>query len=104
MPLRVFLSFAALVLCIGCGKDNSPRATKAAVDTNVGVSAVASEAAVATALEQLTQALRKFSVEQRRVPVSLNELVAAGYIPSLPQPPPGKVFEIDSKNLKVVVK
>ena len=104
MPFRVFLSFAALVLCIGCGKSNSPPATKAAVDANGGSPAVGPEAGVAAALEQLTQALRKFSVEQRRVPVSLNELIAAGYIPNMPQPPPGKVFGIDPKNLKVIVK
>ena len=67
-------------------------------------SALASESGLAGILAELTQALRKFSVEQRRVPASLNELVAAGYIQNLPQPPPGKAFGIDPKDLQVILK
>ena len=63
-----------------------------------------SEAGLAGVLAELTQALRKFSVEKRQVPASLNELVGAGYIKNLPQPPSGKSFAIDSKNLQVIVK
>ena len=88
---------------IGCGKNSAPPPAAYAA-TNAGTSAVASEAGLAPVLAELTQALRKFSVEQRRVPASLNELVAAGYIKNLPQPPPGKAFKIDSKNVQVIVK
>jgi hypothetical protein len=106
MPRFLILSWAVSFLCVGCGK-TSPSATAPAA-TNAGTSAVApgSEADLANTLAELTQALRKFSVEKRQVPASLNELVAAGYIKSLPQPPPGKAFAIDSnpKNLQVIVK
>jgi hypothetical protein len=54
-------------------------------------------------LDQLTQLLRRFSVEHRRVPQSLNEVVAAGYLAALPPAPPGKQFAIDGKHLQVVL-
>src|SRR5580700_10470841 len=37
-------------------------------------------------LVQLTQVLRRFSVEHRRVPQSLSELTGAGYLSALPPP------------------
>ena len=51
-------------------------------------------------LAQLTQAVRRYGVEQRRAPKSLEELVAQGYLPALPEAPAGKKFAI-SKNLEV---
>ena len=54
-------------------------------------------------LAQLTQALRKFSMEQRRVPKSFSEVVAAGYVQGMPPAPPGKQFAIDPKHLEVIV-
>lgn len=57
----------------------------------------------AAALASLTQALRKFSVEQRRVPSSLSEVVAAGYIKNMPPAPPGKKFAISPRRLEVVL-
>jgi hypothetical protein len=48
--------------------------------------------------------LRKFSAEQRRVPASLDELVAAGYLQNVPSLPSGKEFGIDPKNLQVILK
>lgn len=103
MPRVLFLTCAVLWLCNGCGKSPSP-SPSASGATNAAASAVASEAELANVLAELTQALRKFSVEKRQVPTSLNELVAAGYIKNLPQAPPGKAFGIDSKNLQVIVK
>jgi hypothetical protein len=60
--------------------------------------------AMTAVLEELTQALRKYSAERRRVPASLNELVAAGYIQNLPPPPAGQAFAIDAKNVRVILK
>lgn len=57
----------------------------------------------AAKLDQLTQVLRRFSVEHRRVPQSLNEVVAAGYLTGLPPAPPGKQFAIDGKHVQVVL-
>ncbi len=103
MPRLLFLTCVVSFLCFGCGKSASPPAAAPSV-ANTGPSAVAPEADLANVLAELTQALRKFSVEKRQVPASLNEVVAAGYIQNMPQPPPGKTFAIDSKNLKVIVK
>ncbi|MBI2949784.1 MAG: hypothetical protein HYY23_19305 [Verrucomicrobia bacterium] len=58
------------------------------------------EAQIAAVLNELTQAVRKYSVEQRRVPKSLEEVVASGYWGRIPQAPSGKRFAID-KNLQV---
>ncbi len=103
MPLLLLMTCLVLLSCLGCGKTSSKSAAASGA-TNAGSSAAVSAATLATVLEELTQALRKFGVEQRRVPASLNELVTAGYIQKVPQPPPGKAFAIDPKNLRVVVK
>ncbi len=103
MPRFLFLTSVVSLLCVGCNKSASPPAAAAAT-TNAEPSAVASEADLANVLAELTQELRKFSVEKRQVPASLNEVVAAGYIQNMPQPPSGKAFGIDPKNLKVIVK
>ena len=63
-------------------------------------SPAANEVQIAAILGQLTQAVRQYSVEQRRVPKSLDELVTGGYLARLPQAPTGKKFAID-KNLQV---
>lgn len=95
MHRRVFCGLGLSLLLTGCGKTgSSPRADSAA----------ASEAELANVLTELTQALRKYSAEKRQVPSSLNELVAAGYLRKLPNPPPGKAFSIDLKTLQVIVK
>ena len=53
-------------------------------------------------LAALTQAVRKYGLERQRAPKTLEELVAAGYLASVPSAPVGKRFLID-KNLQVVV-
>ena len=62
--------------------------------------AATDEAQIAAVLNELTQAVRKFGVEQRRVPKSLEEVAARGYLSSVPPAPAGKKFVID-KNLQV---
>ena len=54
-------------------------------------------------LGRLTEAVRRFSMENRRVPTSLSEVVAAGYVNGLPQAPYGKKFAIDPKQVQVVL-
>ena len=54
-------------------------------------------------LDQLTQVLRKFSVENRRVPASLDEVVAAGYLKVMPPAPAGKKFAIEPKKVQVIL-
>jgi hypothetical protein len=69
--------------------------------TPVTVTAVGSDPG--PMLAQLTQVLRRFSVERRQVPKSLDELVAGGYLTALPAAPAGKQLAIDPKHLAVVL-
>ena len=61
----------------------------------------ADQAQLAATLQELTQAARRYGVEQRRAPRSMEELVSKGYVTSIPQPPPGKKFAIDKEKLQV---
>jgi hypothetical protein len=74
---------------------NGPRTVPVTVPENTDAAAK---------LDLLTQLVRRFSVEHRQVPQSLNELVAAGYLAALPPAPPGKQFAIDGKHVQVVLK
>ena len=51
-------------------------------------------------IEQLTQAVRKYAVEQHRTPTNLEELVASGRLAAIPEAPAGKKYAIN-KNLQV---
>ena len=121
MSSRVVLPLLLAVLLTCCGK--SPRISQpnpaSAVEPSQGekteavpgtakpaVGATlsnASEAALNAALGELTQALRKYSFEHQRLPKTLNEVVAAGYVKNMPQAPSGKRFEIDPKTVQVVL-
>lgn len=48
-------------------------------------------------LASLTDAVRKYSVEKRRVPADLNEVITAGYLQGVPPAPAGKKFAINSR-------
>jgi hypothetical protein len=61
------------------------------------------QASMEVVLEQLTQALRKYSFEHKRLPGSFGEVAAAGYVKPMPQAPPGKKFAIDARNVRVVL-
>ena len=54
-------------------------------------------------LADLTQALKKYSFENKRMPRSFSEVIAAGYVQPVPQAPPGKKFEIDPKTKHVAL-
>ena len=73
---------------------NSPPPQPIVVDPNADTAVV---------LSQLTQALRKYSFEHRHVPKTLSEVIAAGYVTTVPQPPPGKQFAVDVKKNEVVL-
>jgi hypothetical protein len=55
-------------------------------------------------LVRLSRALRTFVETEKHVPKSLEELVAAGTIASLPAPPAGRKFVIDDVALDVKLK
>jgi competence protein ComGC len=88
------------VLWIGCGKSDSSRQNSRAATNSVGATGANSEAQIATELAGLTQKVRRYGMEQQRAPKSLDELVAAGYLKEVPQPPDNKKFAIN-KNLEV---
>jgi hypothetical protein len=96
--LPAFFLACFLALVIGCGKPktSSPQQTA----SPRGAEGVSTADQVATVLTELTQLVRKYSVEQRKAPKSLDELVAKGYLGSVPQAPNGKRFAIN-KNLQV---
>lgn len=53
-------------------------------------------------LSQLTQVVRRYGMEQRRVPKGFEELVAAGYLERVPEAPGGKRFAIN-KSMQVIL-
>ena len=104
-----------LAALMGCGKQQASSSSAAQPTTDRVVPKVESSAAkpqvdalattadavqIAAVLNELTQAVRKCAVEQRRAPKNLEELVANGYLSSIPPAPAGKKFAID-KNLQV---
>ena len=133
MTRRLILASAIAVLPFGCGKrsETSPSAPAsgahagqsdtAASASGQSVAADGSEKAatdptptalarsdlsgaqLSAALAELTQALRKYSFEHRRLPKTFSEVIAAGYVNNMPSAPPGKKFEIDSKTVQVVL-
>jgi hypothetical protein len=99
MPGRL-LTACLLSLLIGCGKPPATAPSAAASQTNAPATAATDEAQLAAVLGELTQAVRKFGVEQRRAPKTLEEVAAAGYLSRIPEAPSGKKFAI-SKELQV---
>jgi competence protein ComGC len=54
-------------------------------------------------LNALTQAVRKYSFDRRRVPASFEEVISAGYVKSLPPAPPGKKYAINPKTVSAIL-
>jgi hypothetical protein len=116
IPMSPRLIMACLLATlVGCGqqKASSPSSAQPTADgvvpkTELSVAkpqvdateAASNEAQIAAVLNELTQAVRKCAVEQRRAPKNLEELVANGYLSRVPPAPAGKKYAID-KNLHV---
>ena len=133
MTRRLILGSAIAVLLFGCGKRPETSASAPASGAHAGQSDAAASAAgqpgaadgsekaapnatptalarsdlsgaeLSAALVELTQALRKYSFEHRRLPKTFSEVIAAGYVNNMPPAPPGKKFEIDPKTVQVVL-
>ena len=121
MTRRLILASAIAVLPFGCGKRPETSVSAPASASGQSVAADGSEKAVpdptptalarsglsgaqlSAALAELTQALRKYSFEHRRLPKTFSEVIAAGYVNNMPPAPPGKKFEIDPKTVQVVL-
>jgi len=117
---RLVLPLLMAVLFTGCGKSPEssrptpvstaePQGEKTAADGSRGSGGQAatvsnvSEASLNAALGELTQALRRYSFEHQRLPKTMGEVVAAGYVKNMPQAPQGKKFAIDAKTVQVVL-
>jgi hypothetical protein len=48
-------------------------------------------------LAEMTQAVRRYAAETKKVPATLEEIAAAGYLPQVPAAPAGHKFAIDRK-------
>ena len=108
-----------LMVATGCGKKPPAEQTAKPADVTAATTAAATpnpapvlnavvipEAAAgdnSQVLGALTQALRKYAVENKRMPKTFSEIVSAGYVRNLPAPPSGKKFEIDAKTACVVL-
>ncbi|PAW86024.1 MAG: hypothetical protein B9S33_08985 [Pedosphaera sp. Tous-C6FEB] len=80
----------------------APAAPAAPVDPASIVPAEPGSAAHAS-LEMLTFAVQQFQGKKGRLPNDLNELAAAGLIPSVPKPPVGQRYVIDAQKRQVVL-
>lgn len=100
--IRLTLLCSIPLLVSGCGKKTESPGPVAAPAASTAP-AVPGEADMGAVLRDLTQALRKYSVEHKQAPKTFKEVVAAGYVQHLPEAPPGKKFEIDAKTMQVVL-
>ena len=118
LPLAFLV--AGIFLLSGCGKKSAPKpnanveqinnteSTPAPANVSGPVArvtpvSVTESVDVSAQLSRMTQVLRRYGVEHRRVPQSLNELVTAGYLTGLPAAPAGKKFAIDATQMQVIL-
>jgi hypothetical protein len=94
--VKNLLPLIGFVLLCSCAK---PAAPAPSVDSSkpAASSTDPAEADRAALLNRLTQTLRRYSAEHQKVPKDLQDLVAAGYLQELPEPPAGKKYVIDDQ-------
>jgi hypothetical protein len=116
---RPILALAWLLITAGCGPSTDAPPTNPGGDSRLpgpppaaaaaesspaaseaGAGETIDEADLPAVLAGLTQAARRYGLEQRKAPANLQELVAKGYLDHLPEPPGGGRFVID-KQLQV---
>ncbi len=104
--LLIVLGLVLMVAGMGCGKQaapasSAPNASAPASEQSAEPGGL-NQAQLNALLAELTQTVRKYSAEKQRAPQSLDELVANGYLTTIPPAPAGKKFAIDKK-LQVVL-
>jgi hypothetical protein len=105
---------SALVLAIGCGRQDSAKTTKptnapgenpltAPVDY-LGAAAKAKTASERTIdTVSINQAIQLFNASEGRYPKDLNELVTEKYLPQIPPPPHGMKIVYDAARGQVKI-
>ena len=100
LPVRRVLwvcLLAGLLSCLpGCGR-HKPASPPTSTPAQSSEAASPSEDRTSLLLGELTQLVRNYGAEQRQAPHSLDELVAKGYLGSVPPAPKGKRFAINKK-------
>ncbi len=100
MISRCVISLSIALILAGCGQKPAADAPAAGAAPAAAGAPSAPASANDALLGELTQAVRKYAMEQRKVPANLNELASKGYLKRTPQAPPGKKFLVN-KNLEV---
>ena len=54
-------------------------------------------------LAELTKQVRRYSFEKRKLPQTVEDLVTAGYVQSVPTAPTGKKYAIDADRAQVIL-
>jgi hypothetical protein len=126
MNTRLACALVVAVLFASCGKNTAPTVSDESASPEAGrveagegragaesgesvpgldpvAGAQLKEVNLDAELERLTQALRKYSFERKRVPKDFAEVTAAGYVSDMPQAPPGKTFAINPATMRVVL-
>lgn len=91
-------------LCVGfagCGKNATAPTPGEAPSAATSPANPATEPSVD--LAALTQVVRRYGMERQKAPQSLEEVVAAGYLKTMPTAPAGKKFAIEPKRLEVIL-
>jgi hypothetical protein len=122
MRCRLLLVFGVCMLVLGCGKKSSPVSDAGAppaagttqpanpnnpnsrppVPPAVPIAAPPGPD-MSAALSQMSAVLRRYVFEHRRTPATFEEFASSGYIRQVPEPPPGKKFAVDAKQMQIVL-
>ncbi|MGA2659780.1 MAG: hypothetical protein ABSH34_19940 [Verrucomicrobiota bacterium] len=90
--LMVLLAGLALA---GCGKKPSPSDSAPGAASALGKATPRQYVVDGKIdLQALTATLREYVMWKKSIPADLNDLVESGFLPSLPEPPPGQRFAV----------
>jgi hypothetical protein len=110
MKVLLPLLVVATAVLVGCGQKKEEAPASSSSSGNPVTAPVDYLGAVAKAKKSMegkidtvtvTQAIQQFAGEKGRFPKDLNELVTAGYLKSLPQPPYGMKLHYNAQSGEV---
>ncbi len=113
--LPLFVAGLSLAVLAGCGGESSTPDSASATNSSggnpvaapvdyLGAVAKGQQSAIKTIdTAQLKQAIQNFQIAEDRLPASLDELVAKGYLREIPAAPNGMKIQYDPKTGAVAV-